>query len=103
MSNAEIIMAALAIATPIISVVVAIIVARRNKDKDVKNEAEQLGTMKSDIAYIKAGIDDLKANDKAKDERLDHMNEAIVRIEERLESHIKDKSIHSRAKGAKKS
>lgn len=98
MNTLEIIFASLAACTPIISVIVAIIVARRNKDKDIKKDAEQLGSMKSDLAYIKAGIDDLKANDKAKDRRLDTLSEHVARIEGTLDAHLKDKNAHNYAK-----
>lgn len=98
MTTPEIIFAALAACTPIVSVIIAIIVARRNKDKDIKKEAEQLGSMKSDLAYIKAGIDDLKANDKAKDQRLDTLSEHVAKLEGTLDAHLKDKNAHNYAK-----
>ena len=103
MTNSEIIMTAMVVIAPIVSVIVAIIVARRNKDKDVKKDAEELGLMKADLAYIKSGIDDLKRNDKMKDERMDKFNEAIVRLEERFDSHIRDKNAHNNTRGGKKS
>lgn len=98
MTTPEIIFAALAACAPIVSVIIAIIVARRNKDKDIKKEAEQLGSMKSDLAYIKAGIDDLKSSDKAKDQRLDILSEHIARLEGTLDAHLKDKNAHNYAK-----
>lgn len=95
MTNAEIIFAALAALAPIVSVVVAVLALRRNNKNDIKQEAEQLGSMKSDLAYIKAGIDDLKTNDKAKDQRLDTLSEHVAKLEGTLDAHLKDKNAHN--------
>ena len=95
MTTPEIIFAALAALAPIVSVIIAILTLRRNNKNDIKQEAEQLGSMKSDLAYIKAGIDDLKANDKAKDQRLDALSEHIAKLEGTLDAHLKDKNAHN--------
>lgn len=98
MTTPEIIFAALAACAPIVSVIIAILALRRNSRNDVKKEAEQLGSMKSDLAYIKAGIDDLKASDKAKDQRLDTLSEHVAKLEGTLDAHLKDKNAHNFAK-----
>lgn len=95
MTTPEIIFAALAALAPILSVIIAVLALRRNNKNDVKKEAEQLGSMKSDLAYIKAGIDDLKANDKAKDKRLDILSEHVAKLEGVLDAHLKDKNAHN--------
>ena len=95
MTAPEIVFAALAIAAPIVSVIVAIVGARRSKDKDIAKDAEEFGSMKSDLAYIKAGIDDLKSSDKAKDQRLDTLSEHIARLEGALDAHLKDRNAHN--------
>lgn len=98
MTTPEIIFAALAAAAPIVSVIVAILALRRNSKNDTKEEAKEFGSMKADLAYIKAGIDDLKASDKAKDQRLDTLSEHVARIEGTLDAHLKDKNAHNYAK-----
>lgn len=95
MTTPEIIFAALAACAPIISVLIALFGARRSKDKDIKKEAEQLGSMRSDLAYIKSGIDDLKTSDRAKDQRLEVLSEHIARLEGTLDAHLKDKNAHN--------
>ena len=95
MTAAEIIFAAMAALAPIVSVVIAVIVARRNKDKDVRKEAEEYGAMKSDLGYIKAGIDDLKRSQKTHDEKLDTLSEKLANLEGRVDAHIKDKNAHT--------
>lgn len=101
MSTPEIIFAALAACAPIVSVFIAWLAFRQKKDLNLKDEAKELGSMQSDIAYIKAGIDDLKEDNKNKDERLDKMSESLVRVEERLNSHIQNKTIHNYKKSIK--
>lgn len=95
MTTPEIIFAALAACAPIISVLIALFGARRTKDKDIKKEAEQLGSMKSDLAYIKSGIDDLKTSDKDKNERLEILSEHVAKLEGKLETHLQDKNAHN--------
>lgn len=95
MTTPEIIFAALAALAPILSVIIAVLASRRNNKNDIKKEAEQLGSMKSDLAYIKAGIDDLKANDKAKDKRLDILSEHVAKLEGVLDAHINDNNAHN--------
>lgn len=95
MSTAEIIFAALAALAPIVSVLVAIIVARRNKDKDIKREAQELGQMQSDLGYIKSGIDDLKKSQAKHDEKFDIVTERVAKVETALAAHINNKTIHA--------
>lgn len=95
MTTPEIIFAALAALAPILSVIIAVLALRRNNKNDIKQEAERLGSMKSDLAYIKAGIDDLKANDKAKDKRLDILSEHVAKLEGILDAHINDNNAHN--------
>ena len=98
MSTVEIIFAALAACAPIISVIVAIIVARRNKDRDIQREAKELGQMQSDLGYIKSGIDDLKKSQKQHDEKLDILSERVAKVETSLNQHLKDKNAHNYSK-----
>lgn len=95
MTTAEIILTALVSLSPIVSVVVAVIVARRNKDKDIKQESKELGAMQSDLGYIKSGIDDLKRSQIKNDERIDDISERVTKVETTLVAHIGDKNIHN--------
>ena len=97
MTTSEIIWTAIIAACPVVSVIVSIIVARRNRDKDTEAKAQELGGFKTDINYIKTGIDDLKASNHRHDEKLDILTERLVKCETNLESHINNKAIHSRA------
>ncbi len=97
-----ILVAALTI-VPLVSLIVAIIVARHNRDKDTKQEGIALGQMQADIGYIREGIDDLKKSDKIQSEELHTMSERLTKVETALEDHVKNRHIHVAAnKGTKK-
>lgn len=48
------------IAGVILSAVFAYLAFNRNKKKDDEGQGQQLGTIQSDLGYVKAGIDDIK-------------------------------------------
>lgn len=94
MTTIEIIMTAAVAMAPIVSVIVALIVARRNKDKDVKSEGKLAGAMQSDIGYIKSGIDDVKVRLDKIDCKQDDMLVRLTAVETRLNEHLKDRAAH---------
>lgn len=103
MTTAEIIVTALCSLSPIVSVVVAIIVARRNKDKSVKDDGQKEGVLQSDVGYIKSGVDRLEKRLDKMDEKEEDMMQRIIRVETKVDAHIADKNIHSnRRSGANK-
>lgn len=95
MTTAEIIVTALCSLSPIVSVVVAIIVARRNKDKSVKDDGQKEGVLQSDVGYIKSGVDRLEKRLDRMDEKEEDMMQRIIRVETKVDAHIADKNIHS--------
>ena len=106
MSSAEIVVAALGISSPVVAVVVAIIVARRNKDKDIQADAKELGQLHSDLGYIKSGIDDLKKSNAKYEEKLekyedklDKLSEKVTKFESAFKAHIENKGIHNYSRG----
>ena len=52
------------IAGVILSAVFAYLAFNRNKKKDDEGQGQQLGTIQSDLGYVKSGIDDIKAEQK---------------------------------------
>lgn len=95
MTTAEIIVTTLCSLSPIVSVVVAIIVARRNKDKSVKDDGQKEGVLQSDVGYIKSGVDRLEKRLDKMDEKEEDMMQRIIRVETKVDTHIADKNIHS--------
>ena len=66
----------------VFSVVFSIITHRRNAHKDIENEGTGRGVLQSDIGYIKAGIDDLKNENRAVNRKLEAIAERVTRVEE---------------------
>ncbi len=97
MTIGEIIFAVLAFATSLSSVIVALVAVHKNGNKDIKEDAIELGTMQSDLGYIKSGVDDLKQNQRRHDEKLDVLSERVTKVEASLTAHIENKSLHSRS------
>lgn len=95
MTTPEIIFAALAACAPIISIIIAWLAFRRNVKNDETAKAEEYGSMKADLAYIKAGIDDLKTSDREKDKRLDTLSEHVAKLEQTVDFHLKDTHAHN--------
>lgn len=66
----------------LISFIFSSLAYKRNIKNDTRNESETKGVLQSDIGYIKAGIDDLKRENKAVNIRLDSISERLTRVEE---------------------
>lgn len=60
----------------------SIIAIRRKEKKNNVNEGENKGVMMSDIGYIKAGIDDLKRENRETAIKISRLSERITRCEE---------------------
>lgn len=99
MSTAEIIFAALAALSPIVSTLVAILAFRRNKNNDTKSEGQQEGVLQSDVGYIKSGIDRLEKRLDKMDEKESLFAERLTTVEIRLDEHIKDTNLHKKGSG----
>lgn len=54
----------------------------RNNKKDSKDEGESYGIMMSDIGYIKAGVDDLKREQREQANTIGLLSERVTRCEE---------------------
>ena len=66
-----------------ISLFFSVLTYKRNVKKDSENTGEGRGVLQSDIGYIKAGIDDLKRENRAVNLKLDSISERVTRVEER--------------------
>ncbi len=66
----------------VMSFVFSFLTHRRNEKRDIENMSEGRGVLQSDVGYIKAGIDDLKRENKAVNIKIDNISERVTRIEE---------------------
>lgn len=66
----------------VMSFIFSLLTHRRNEKNDIENASEGRGVLQSDVGYIKAGIDDLKRENKAVNLKIDTISERVTRIEE---------------------
>lgn len=66
----------------VISLVFSLLSHKRNVKKDSESAGEGRGVLQSDVGYIKAGIDDLKRENRAVNLKLDSISERVTRVEE---------------------
>lgn len=96
MSTGEIIFAVITSFIALGSLSVAIITVSYSKSRNVKRDAVELGTVQSDLGYIKSGVDDLKQITRRQDDKLEILTERLAKVEATQEAHINNKSLHSR-------
>lgn len=66
----------------IITFVFSYLAYHRTNKKDSKDEGESYGIMMSDIGYIKAGVDDLKREQREQATAIGLLSERVTRCEE---------------------
>lgn len=66
----------------ILSLIFSVLTHRRNTKNDSENAGEGRGVLQSDVGYIKAGIDDLKRENRAVNLKIDNISERVTRVEE---------------------
>lgn len=101
MSSLEVFSTIMCSLSPFLALVVAIIVARRNKDKEHENSGQEKGAMQSDIGYIKSSTDRIERHIEQLDKKQDSMSERLVKVETTVEEHIKDKNAHNYSRASK--
>lgn len=70
----------------LISVTVAIFTFYFNRKKESGDDGAFKGSLKTDIEYIKKGVDELKSDNKDIKEEVDDLKERIVRVEDSTKS-----------------
>lgn len=58
----------------------------RSVKQDTKEEARSDATVRSDIEYIKRGVEDIKFEQRAQGKRYDELAERVTRVEESAKS-----------------
>jgi len=74
----------------IVSMVFGMIISymkwRKYNDKDIKLDAAGNGELRADIGYIKRGVEDIKLDLKAQENRYSELSERVTRVEESTKS-----------------
>ncbi len=66
----------------VITFVFSVLNHKRLFRKDSETVGEGRGVLQSDVGYIKAGVDDLKRENRAVNAKLDIISERVTRVEE---------------------
>ena len=66
----------------LVGVICSIIAVSRNRSAEVKNEGKEDGVVLTELGYIKAGVDDLKRDNRDIRGDLKNLDERITRNEE---------------------
>ena len=59
---------------------------QRNRDKEIKNEAEDGAVIKTKLDSIGKGVDDIRIDLKANEKQMSRMNEQLIRVDESTKS-----------------
>ena len=65
----------------ILGFVISFLTFQRNSKKDIQNDTKDFIEVKTQLEYISRGIDDIKFNDRIRDEQLKSLNERLIIVE----------------------
>ena len=95
MSATDIVLMIISVISSIASIVFAYLAFSRNKTKDTRQEATDFTSMRVDLMYIKDGVNDLKKEINSQHTLNSEFDKRLTLLEEKIETHIKDKSLHA--------
>lgn len=73
-----------------LSVLISYLTFNKNGKKDAQKQTEEQVELRSKLEYISRGIDDIKLDNRVRDEQIKNINERIIILENEV-SHIKEK------------
>lgn len=73
-----------------LSVLISYLTFNKNGKKDAQKQTEEQVELRSKLEYISRGIDDIKLDNRVRDEQIKNINERIIVLENEV-SHIKEK------------
>lgn len=77
--------------------VISYLTSQRKKAKDDQEKGAKIGTIQSDLGYIKAGIDDMKRDNREMTKQLTDLSIRVTRVEESTASaHKRLDEIHNK-------
>lgn len=79
----------IALICTVLSVIISYCTFRKNNKKDIETETTERIEMKIKLDYISKGIDDIKLNDKARDDSLKKMDQRLIIVEEEIKTIFK--------------
>lgn len=79
----------IALLCTILGVCVSLLTYRMNSKKDIRNDTREQVELKTKLDYISKGIDDIKLNDRVRDEELKKLNERMIIAESNIKLLLK--------------
>lgn len=79
----------IALICTILSVIISYLTFRKNNKKEIESETTERIEMKIKLDYISKGIDDIKLNDKVRDDNLKKMDQRLIIVEEEIKTIFK--------------
>lgn len=74
----------IALICTVISATVSFLSFQKNNKKDIHNDVKERVEVKTQLDYISKGVDDIKFNDRIRDEQLKKMDERLIIAEEEI-------------------
>lgn len=65
----------------ILGIIISFLTFQKNTKKDIQNETKDFIEVKTQLEYISRGIDDIKFNDRIRDDQLKTLNERLIIVE----------------------
>jgi predicted RND superfamily exporter protein len=84
--NTQILITILSVIIAFLALIIGFFTFNRNRDKDVRNDATETATIKTQLSNILVGIDSIRIDIKANERRLSELAEKVVRIDESTKS-----------------
>lgn len=94
MDSTEIVLSVISVIGTLSSIVFAFLAFKRNAKGDNKQEGKNEGVLISDVGYIKSSIDRIEKTLDKLEEKYDDLHSRIIKIEQKVDDHIKNGSIH---------
>lgn len=94
MDATNIVLSIISIVGTMSSILFAFLAFRRNNKGDHKQEGKNEGVLISDVGYIKSSIDRIEKTLDKLEEKYDDLHSRIIKIEQKVDDHIKNDSIH---------
>ncbi|WP_077704930.1 type II secretion system protein [Virgibacillus dokdonensis] len=72
----------LGIVVAILGLVVSYLGYQLNKSKSIKTDSRDTAEVRSELGYIRKGVDDIRIDLKANEKNIAHLSERVTRVEE---------------------
>lgn len=79
----------IAVLCSLVSIVISYLTFTRNSAKDVRSEAAQSVELKSRLEYISRGIDDIKLENRIRDDQIKTLNEKVIILDNTVTTLVK--------------